>query len=109
MWLAICMMIDDEMYGMMPSANMPKRSSAPPENRLNSAEQVAGCCVEEVLQRDRIHAGHGNERADAEHDQRTDQEQDPSLQFASLLACFRDIRRILLGLFRHVSLPFEIS
>ena len=28
-------MIDAEMYGMMPSANSEKRSSAPPENMLN--------------------------------------------------------------------------
>ncbi|MNL72379.1 hypothetical protein D3C87_1976790 [compost metagenome] len=30
-----CMMIDAEMYGMMPSAKTVKRDSAPPENRLN--------------------------------------------------------------------------
>ena len=29
------MMIEDEMYGMMPSAKMVKRRSAPPENMLN--------------------------------------------------------------------------
>ena len=29
------MMIDAEMYGMMPSANTVKRDSAPPENMLN--------------------------------------------------------------------------
>ena len=30
-----CMMIEAEMYGMMPSAKMVKRDSAPPENMLN--------------------------------------------------------------------------
>ena len=30
-----CMMIDAEMYGMMPSANTVNRDSAPPENMLN--------------------------------------------------------------------------
>ncbi len=30
------MMIDAEMYGMIPSANTEKRDSAPPENMLNS-------------------------------------------------------------------------
>ena len=29
------MMIDAEMYGMMPSAKIEKRDSAPPENMLN--------------------------------------------------------------------------
>ena len=29
------MMIDAEMYGMMPNANTVKRDSAPPENMLN--------------------------------------------------------------------------
>jgi hypothetical protein len=29
------MMIEAEMYGMMPSANTVKRDSAPPENMLN--------------------------------------------------------------------------
>ncbi len=29
------MMIDAEMYGMIPSANTVKRDSAPPENMLN--------------------------------------------------------------------------
>ena len=31
-----CMMIDEEIYGMMPSANNVKRDSAPPENRLKT-------------------------------------------------------------------------
>src|SRR3954465_2196013 len=30
------MMMDEEIYGMMPSAKMVKRESAPPENMLNS-------------------------------------------------------------------------
>ena len=31
-----CMMIEAEMYGMMPSAKIEKRDSAPPENTLKS-------------------------------------------------------------------------
>ena len=42
-WLAICMMIDDEMYGMMPSANSPKRDNAPPENRLKRPSRLPDC------------------------------------------------------------------
>ena len=80
MWLAICMMIDDEMYGMMPSANIPKRSSAPPENRLNRPSRLPACWSKKSFSAIRIHAGHRNERADAVYDQRTDQEQDPSLE-----------------------------
>ena len=37
------MMMDAEMYGMMPSAKIPKRASAPPENRLNSASMLPAC------------------------------------------------------------------
>ena len=31
----ICMMMDDEMYGVMPSANTEARDREPPENMLN--------------------------------------------------------------------------
>jgi hypothetical protein len=44
MWLAICMMIDAEMYGMMPIAKIPKRDNAPPENRLTIPSKVPPCC-----------------------------------------------------------------
>ena len=36
-----CMMIEAEMYGMMPSAKIVKRDSAPPENMLNMSEDAA--------------------------------------------------------------------
>ena len=35
-----CMMMDAEMYGITPSANSEKRSSAPPVNRLNTSTIV---------------------------------------------------------------------
>ena len=38
-----CIMIDAEMYGMMPRAKMLKRSSAPPENMLNIFRMVPLC------------------------------------------------------------------
>ena len=41
--LISCMMIDAEMYGITPSANSEKRSSAPPVNRLNTSTMVP-CC-----------------------------------------------------------------
>ncbi len=38
-----CMMMDAEMYGMMPSAKIEKRDSAPPENTLKSP-RIPPCC-----------------------------------------------------------------
>ena len=38
------MMIDAEMYGMMPSAKIVKRDSAPPENMLNMP-RMPPCCA----------------------------------------------------------------
>ena len=37
-------MIEAEMYGMMPSAKIDIRSSAPPENMLNMLRIVPDCC-----------------------------------------------------------------
>ena len=37
------MMIDAEMYGMIPSAKIEKRDSAPPENMLNRP-RMPPCC-----------------------------------------------------------------
>jgi hypothetical protein len=37
------MMMDAEMYGMIPSAKIDSRSSAPPENMLNTLRMVP-CC-----------------------------------------------------------------
>ena len=41
--VANCMMIEAEMYGMMPSAKIEKRDSAPPENTLNRP-RMPPCC-----------------------------------------------------------------
>ena len=68
-------MIDAEMYGMMPSAKIDKRSSAPPENMLNMLRIVPRLLLEQLLQRDRVDARHRDERADAVDDQRAEQEQ----------------------------------
>ena len=37
-------MIDAEMYGMIPSAKIDHRRSAPPENMLNMLRIVPDCC-----------------------------------------------------------------
>ena len=41
--LAICITIEHEMYGKIPSANMLNLSSAPPENILNMLRIVPDC------------------------------------------------------------------
>ncbi|CFN76999.1 Uncharacterised protein [Bordetella pertussis] len=38
-----CMMMDAEMYGMIPRAKMEKRDSAPPENMLNRPRIPPSC------------------------------------------------------------------
>jgi hypothetical protein len=38
-----CMMIDAEMYGMIPSAKIEKRDSAPPENTFSNP-RMPPCC-----------------------------------------------------------------
>ena len=70
------MMMDAEMYGMMPSAKIPKRDSAPPENRLNMRKHVASLLLEETSERSRINAGHRNKRTSAKYDQCSQQEHD---------------------------------
>ena len=68
-------MIDAEMYGMMPSAKIDKRSSAPPENMLNMLRIVPDCCSKNCCSCDGVDAGHGDERADAVDDKRAEQKQ----------------------------------
>ena len=43
MCVPICKMMDAEMYGMMPSAKIDQRRSAPPENMLNMLRIVPDC------------------------------------------------------------------
>ena len=40
-----CMMIEAEMYGMIPSAKIEKRDSAPPENMLNMSRMPPCVCL----------------------------------------------------------------
>ncbi len=47
--------------------------------QIEQAQQIAGLLIEEILERNRIDAGHGNERADAEDNQRADEKQQTSL------------------------------
>ncbi len=43
-----CMMIEAEMYGMIPSAKIVKRRSAPPENMLNMSRMPPLFCVKSL-------------------------------------------------------------
>ena len=67
------MMIDDVMYGMIPSANTANCVSAPPENRLQEAEHAAGLrLIAKGLDRLQVDTGHGDVRAepiDRDHEQ----------------------------------------
>ena len=71
--------------------------------QVEQPEQVAALLVEEVLQRDRVHARHRDEGADAEHDKRAYQEQEPGAKLSESARRFRQVCRILLGLLCHVS------
>jgi hypothetical protein len=54
-----CMMMDAEMYGMMPSANRERRSNAPPENMLNMSSMVPRCCSTRLLSTEGSIPGNG--------------------------------------------------
>jgi len=56
----------------------------------------------EVLERNGVDARHGYERTHAEHDKGAEQKQDTSLQLGQFACRLCYVRRILLGLFRHV-------
>ncbi|MDT4890639.1 hypothetical protein FQZ97_1275060 [compost metagenome] len=53
------MMIDAEMYGMIPSAKMLMRSSAPPENMLNRLRMVPSFCRNSSASRSGLMPGTG--------------------------------------------------
>ena len=51
------MMIEAEMYGMMFSAKIAMRSTAPPENMLNRPRMPLALLLEALAQRRRVDAG----------------------------------------------------
>ena len=73
-----CKMIDALMYGMMPSAKIEKRSSAPPENRLTSPNMVLRRLLEELRQRFAVDPWSRDRDADAIHRQHGKGEQQPA-------------------------------
>jgi len=53
------MMIDAEMYGMIPSAKILMRSSAPPENMLKRLRMVPSFCRNSAAKRSGLMPGTG--------------------------------------------------
>jgi hypothetical protein len=68
-------MIDAEMYGITPSANIDSRFSAPPENMLNMLRIVPDCWLKNSESLAGSMPGHRNERADAVNDQGAQQKE----------------------------------
>ena len=58
-------MIDAVTYGMIPSAKIEKRESAPSREQVEQAEDRAALAVEVVLDRRRVDARRGHPRAEA--------------------------------------------
>ena len=72
------------MYGMMPSAKIEKRDSAPPENMLNMSRMPPCCDLKSSASCSGSMPGTGMNDADAEDDQRAQQEQQAALEVAQL-------------------------
>jgi hypothetical protein len=54
-----CTIIDAEIYGMMPSAKIAMRSTAPPANMLNMPRMPWDCCSNAWLKACRLIPGSG--------------------------------------------------
>jgi hypothetical protein len=67
------MMIDAEMYGMIPSAKTVKRDKAPTREHVEQVQDAALLATEQLLQLHWIDAWHRDMRPDAIHDQRKQQ------------------------------------
>ena len=67
-------MIDAEMYGMIPSAKIVKRDSAPPENMLNMPRMPPCWLWNSFASSVRVDTRHRNVRPDPVDDQRPQQE-----------------------------------
>ena len=76
------MMIEAEMYGMMPSAKIVKRDKRAAREHVEHVQDAALLRLEQFRQLNRIDTGHRNVRTDAVHDQRAEQEQQSALQVA---------------------------
>jgi hypothetical protein len=73
------MMIEADMYGMMPRAKMVKRAAG---EHVEHAEDPALLALEQLGQHVGVDARHRDMGADAEHHQGGEQEQQPPLQIA---------------------------
>ena len=87
------MMIDAEIYGMMLSAKIAMRPTAPPENMLNMPRMPDWLLPEHVGKRLRVDAGDWNVGAEPVDQQRAQREPDALLQ----LVGFGEGREIEIG------------
>ena len=76
------MMIEAEMYGMMPRREDREARQRAAREHVEHAEDAALLALEELGEHVRVDSGHRDVRADAEHEQRAEQEQQPPLQVA---------------------------
>ena len=77
-------MIEDEMYGMMLSAKIVMRPSAPPENMSNMPRMPPALLLEHLGQDLRIDAGQRDVGAEPVDHQRAQGEPDPVLELGRL-------------------------
>jgi hypothetical protein len=86
------MMIDAEMYGMIPSANTVKREQRAAGKHVEQAQDATLLALKQLLQFVRIDAGHRNVRTEPIDDEREQQEDEPATQVAELAALCQLIR-----------------
>jgi hypothetical protein len=79
-----CMIIEAEMYGMMPSAKIAMRSTAPPANMLNMPTTPALSLIEGLREGFRLMPGIGNVGAQPIDQKRTQREPDALFELFGL-------------------------
>ena len=72
-----CRMMDEVMYGMMPSAKIVSRRKLPPLNRSKMPSTEPGRLLEEIFQHAGVDAGCRDVRAEAVHRQQPQREEQP--------------------------------
>ena len=72
------------MYGMMPSAKIAMRSTAPPANMLNMPRMPEDCCWKACVQRLEVDARQRDVGAEPIDEQRAEREPDALLQLLRL-------------------------
>jgi len=87
------MMMEAEMYGMIPSAKTVKRDNAPPEKHVEQAQDAALLPLEKLLQLPGVDSWNWNMRANPIHNQGQQQEHQTTTQVAEF-SCLCKLRRV---------------